>query len=453
MSFLDAVFFFLLVGCLGVYWSFEAREKKRAALFVISLGSLAFYAWYIPLLSFLLIGSSLVAFLVAILIERTQTRQSRLFLTTLSIALLISPLLYFKYSVFILSWFGISQASILLPLAISFYTFQNLSYVVDVYRRELNASKSYLEYFSYLSFFPQLVAGPIVKASSFLPQIHFKKQMMWQEGAFFILSGYAKKAVFADHLAMIADSSFRDPNAAGSLALVLGALAYALQIYFDFSGYSDIAIGLGKWFGYNLPENFRFPYSATSLRDFWRRWHITLSTWLRDYLYIPLGGSRYGLKRMMGSLLVTMILGGLWHGAAWNYVLWGASHGLLLCLERFIVFRPAGIWVLVFKHFGRFWTWLAVGALWIVFRSTSLESCFAYFSGMISFRESDIPNHWFLNLVISLLALIIFSKVYQRCLDWWKRSDSLLIGCIAGILAMLILVFKAEQNAFIYFVF
>ena len=383
------------------------------------------------------------------------------------VALLALPLLVFKYSEFFLESIGldglIGVGVLTLPLAISFYTFQNISYVVGNFNRSQPAAKDLAEYLAYLSFFPQLVAGPIVTARDFLPQIRRKLSTVrldFTGASFYLLSGYIKKAVFADHLATVADPAFANPNAFSGAALVVAVLAYTLQIYFDFSGYSDIAIGTARLFGIRLPENFNFPYSAVGFRDFWRRWHITLSTWLRDHLYIPLGGSRSGLARLVMALLVTMTLGGLWHGAHWNFVLWGAAHGALLIIER-----PVGRWVRNFqprtlaalRPLGVLATFCLAALLWIPFRTGAMEMGFErslwIYRGIFTWQGGAFSETGLRLVVFTLGCLLLASFQYGRVKNWFRRISSVWAGAVTAIASLLIFAFAAGGGAFIYFIF
>jgi D-alanyl-lipoteichoic acid acyltransferase DltB (MBOAT superfamily) len=263
---------------------------------------------------------------------------------------------------------------IVLPVGISFYTFQTMSYTLDIFRKKIEPTRSLLDFANFVAFFPQLVAGPIERASRLLPQlasIGDKGRRGNGSGWGLIAIGAFKKVVIADNLAPLVDATYADPSATYAPALWIGTYAFAIQIYCDFSGYSDIAVGLGRLMGIDIMQNFRSPYASTGPREFWRRWHISLSTWLRDYLYISLGGNRRGPSRTRINLMVTMLLGGLWHGAAWNFVLWGAYHGLLLVLGRARGMArlgariPAALQRLIFFHL------LCVG--WALFRSASLS--------------------------------------------------------------------------------
>ncbi|MEC4985962.1 MAG: MBOAT family O-acyltransferase, partial [Oscillatoria sp. PMC 1076.18] len=282
--------------------------------------------------------------------SQTANLQRRKLLLTVSLLTNLSILGFFKYFNFfvdsliqLFNWLGIAAdpltLNIILPVGISFYTFQTLSYTIDVYRGKLIPAKNLLDFAVYVAFFPQLVAGPIERAENFLPQVtHPRKLNLAQinAGLFLILWGYFKKVVIADNIGLIANAVFNDYTDYQGIDVIIGILAFTVQIYGDFSGYSDIARGISKLMGFELMVNFKLPFFALNPSDFWARWHISLSTWLRDYLYIPLGGNRQGTFNTYRNLGITMLLGGLWHGAAWNFVIWGAYHGLILIIYRIV---------------------------------------------------------------------------------------------------------------------
>ncbi len=465
MSFLDPVFFLFLFIIIAGYSAIIIGSDRLALVWVLS-GSLIFYAYRMPAHLILLIAVSGVAYLGGVLAGYRRGLSSA-GMRVVCVILLILPLLIFKYYDFaaasMRSWFSVpaSELSLLLPLGISFYTFQNISFVVDRWRGLFDHQVSAQKYAVYIAFFPQLVAGPIVTARDFLPQIESRSFFYNRDfvlGSMYLFSGYLKKAFLADSLAGVVDPVYGAPGAASGMAVTLAVLAYAMQIYFDFSGYSDIAIGIGLWFGFRLPENFAYPYSANSFRDFWRRWHITLSRWLRDYLYIPLGGSRAGAGRMYFALLATMLLGGLWHGAHWNFVIWGAGHGLLLILERRLPLADLegakGRWL---RGAYRVFVLASIVILWIPFRAGSEVDGFAttlgIFQALIAwepggYRESD------LRLVLGGLAALAVASVWgERLLGVWGRLSVRWQGALLAAGAMLLLIFSPGSGAFIYFVF
>jgi len=338
------VFFLILVLVIG---SFLRRDSAAWKIFVIA-ASCYFYGQWSYLYLGLIFVTAAIDFTLA---QRLSQARYPGRLLGLSIVANLGVLAFFKYTNFLIqSANGVAQATgvvwaitpldIVLPVGISFYTFQNMSYTIDVYRGQLAPRKSILDYALFTTFFPQLLAGPIVRAAEFFGQLDHPARIdlrKIQYALILIAAGYVKKIVLADNLAISVDAVFLAPANASAWQALLAVYAFAFQIYFDFSGYTDIAIGLALLLGLEFPKNFNYPYLATSFQDFWRRWHMTLSRWLRDYLYISLGGNRHGLARTMASLMTTMILGGLWHGASWNFVVWGALHGAYLVLERLVM--------------------------------------------------------------------------------------------------------------------
>ena len=320
---------------------------KPARRWLLLAASLYFYMAWIPRYVLILLLLITIDYFAARWIE-ARTGPDRRAALILSLTANLGLLGWFKYANFFRdTWLAIAHPGahvtplhIILPLGISFHTFQSMSYVVDVYRRRQPVIRSYIDYALFVAFFPQLVAGPIVRAEEFFADyFHWQPPTAeeWRRGCAMILTGYIKKLVCADQFALVADRYFTAPSALpGFFPAWSGALAFGLQIFFDFSGYTDIAIGVALLFGFHFPENFRRPYLSASVTEFWRRWHMTLSAWLRDYVYISFGGNRKGSWRTRLNLMLTMLLGGLWHGASWNFVIWGGYHGLLLSIERVI---------------------------------------------------------------------------------------------------------------------
>lgn len=390
----NTALFWLFFAAFFVAFHFAARTRG-AKLWLVVAGSLLFYgAWDVRCVP-LLLGTALLDFWIALRISRSQDERRRRGLLLLSIAANLGVLGFFKYARFfadsahgLLGALGVSLPepafSFLLPAGISFYTFQSLSYTIDVYRRELPARERPEEFLAAVSFFPHLVAGPIIRASVLLPQFEKMEAPRWEQmrrGYLLIAVGLFKKTV-ADLLAGPSDALFRSAGPASALEAWTGALAFTGQIYADFSGYTDIAIGVALLLGFVLPPNFDLPYLATSPIDFWRRWHLSLSTWLRDYLYIPLGGNRNHRYR---NLLATMVLGGLWHGASWTFVLWGLYHGLLLVAAHLLV---GGFPALketpsaAVRWLKRLGTLYLVVIGWVLFRAESLTSALEVLRGM-----------------------------------------------------------------------
>ena len=345
MLFNSGIFLQFFAAFLLLYHLCRERLNARNALIVAA--SYFFYGWWDARFVTLLFLTSLVDYVAGRRVEDASTQGGRRLWLAVSVAANLGVLGFFKYCNFFAASFATLLGALglradpwtlnlILPVGISFYTFQSMSYTLDVYRRQIPATRDLLGFLAYVSFFPQLVAGPIERARHLLPQFATERVITathLREGLWLILWGFFKKVVVADNLAPLVEMVYGGPIASGP-AIALGTLAFAFQIYGDFSGYSDIARGLARVLGFDLMVNFNHPYLAGSPREFWRRWHISLSTWLRDYLYISLGGNRRGPWRTRLNLMLTMLLGGLWHGAAWHFVWWGAWHGLGLVLTR-----------------------------------------------------------------------------------------------------------------------
>lgn len=385
MVFNSAVFGIFLVIVFALYWgAFSRRVRAQNILLVIA--SYIFYGWWDWRFLSLLFISSLIDFLIGLKLPLAKTVRHRKILLGISLFSNLGMLLIFKYyDFFIQSFLDLSHAlgiqahagtlHIILPVGISFYTFQTLSYTIDIYRKKLDPTKDVVSFFAFVSFFPQLVAGPIERAAHLLPQFQKNRVVDYPQLARalrLMLWGFFKKIVIADNVAMFSDAVFSGGNAVSGLATCVGILAFALQIYCDFSGYTDIARGCAALFGFDIMLNFRTPYFASSPRAFWQRWHISLSTWFRDYVYIPLGGNRAGNRRMYVNLMATFLLSGLWHGAHWTFVVWGALHGAAVVIQhisdKWRFSMPAflsGALLFVFVCFA-----------WVFFRASDLtEAC------------------------------------------------------------------------------
>ncbi|MCM1151207.1 MAG: MBOAT family protein [Alistipes sp.] len=390
LIFSSGLFLFLFTGFLLFYAAF--RRTPTARVVYVILFSLYFYYKSSGIYFLLLIAAAASDFLIARAIYRTTGAGARRRLVALSIAVNLGMLGYFKYTNFLIEishqLFGqgfLQFQNIFLPVGISFFVFQSMSYTIDIYRRQLRPLDSWLDYLFYLSFFPQLVAGPIVRARDFIPQIRRNPIVVTREmfgmGIFLILTGLFKKAVISDFISLnFVDRIFDEPLLYTGFECLMGIYGYALQIYCDFSGYSDMAIGIALLLGFRFPKNFDAPYQSATITEFWHRWHISLSTWLRDYLYISLGGNRKGRMRTYFNLLLTMILGGLWHGAALRFILWGALHGAALALHK--------VWLAVVpgakatgaemrwwnRIVGVFITFNLVCFGWLMFRAESMQT-------------------------------------------------------------------------------
>ncbi len=457
--------FFLAV--FAIYWSLPRHHWRMVWLLV---SSCAFYMSWNPWLILLILLSTSVDYVVALRIQSLAAPRWRRGLLAFSIAVNLGILAYFKYTVFALqttqvvcNWFGVALdlplLKIVLPLGISFYTFEAISYVVDVYRGQLKAITRPLDYALYILFFPHLVAGPIVRSGDFLPQLQRLKHFSWprlQLGVELILLGLLKKAVISDHLAIIIDPVFAHPGDYAGQALWLATLGYAVQIYCDFSGYSDMAIGLAHTLGFKLPMNFNLPYFAANITDFWRRWHISLSTWLRDYLYVPLGGNRGGRWATYRNLLLTMVLGGFWHGANWTFLVWGFYHGLLLALHRSCALPRwfLGNWT---KPLSMAATFLAVCVGWVFFRAQSIADAAVILRGLIHAPPGLMLEHYQVVVVCFCLLLTLIGHALGMGLNVRKLEQRLPAPVAGAVFALALVLFflflPPSSQAFIYFQF
>jgi alginate O-acetyltransferase complex protein AlgI len=424
MLFPTATFAVFFMVVLPASWMLMRHERTWRVW--ILLASYVFYAWWDWRFAFLLIASTVVNHVLAVAIHAASNLRARKGLLASALAFDLGLLAYFKYANFFLSSVdnvvGTSWlVNVVLPVGISFFTFMAISYVVDVYRGEL-VPASLARFAVFQAFFPHLVAGPIVRASELLPQLETPRNPRHVDvpRAFvLIVSGLFLKVVIANELATgIVDAVFAAPTAHSSLEVLVGVYGYAVQIFADFCGYTNIAIGVALLLGFEFPQNFASPYTAVSLQDFWRRWHMTLSRWLRDYLYIPLGGNRKGRLLTYRNVLLTMLLGGLWHGAAWTFVVWGGIHGVGLAVERAIGWRPssaAGRWA------GRIVTFHVVCVAWIFFRADSLGRAAEVFAQLFTAwgRPSSLVT---LPVVLAIVVGIGGQYVRRRPLNALLRG-------------------------------
>jgi alginate O-acetyltransferase complex protein AlgI len=433
---------FLLIVFAAFYLS-----PRRARRYVLLAASVYFYMSWNPRFVLLLFTLITVDYFAAQWIE-ARTDKARHMALLLSLVANLGFLAYFKYANFLLS--GLIRLDVILPLGISFHTFQSISYVVDVYRGKQPAIRSYTDYALYVAFFPQLVAGPIVRARNFFDDLfewHPPTHEEIQRGATQAVFGLAKKLICADQFALVADQYFNAPTP-GYLPAWTGAIAFALQIYFDFSGYTDIAIGTALLFGFHFPENFRRPYLAASISDFWRRWHISLSTWLRDYLYIPLGGNRQGTLRTYRNLLLTMTLGGLWHGASWNFIIWGMYHGMLLSLERAVFGRREQLKIL--RPLLTLLTFTMVTIGWVFFRAKTLPAATFTIHQMLQRTPGQsLFTRWHWYLAAATLLIALFKEASPRPLPASLRAPAI----VFLLLAIELLGVTDRHLPFIYFQF
>ncbi len=448
---------------------------------LLAIASVIFYAWGEPRYVILMIVSVAANFWLAIAIDRPGSR--RVLLLATAIALNLVLLGVFKYSNFVVAnidWllerFGIERIvlkPIDIPIGISFYTFHAISYLIDIYRRNVKPNKSIVEYGLYIMLFPQLVAGPIIRYKDVHTQLGKRVCSMDDVSAGIVrfTMGLSKKVLVANQLGLVADTAFNVPgDQLGAAVAWLGLVCYTLQLYFDFSGYSDMAIGLARMFGFRFPENFNYPYTATSIQDFWRRWHISLSTWFRDYVYIPLGGNRRGEGRTLVNLWTVFLLTGLWHGASWNFVIWGAVHGFFLMMERLARsgrgMRPVAVPLVV----RRLYTVLVVMLAWVFFRAGSLEQALQYLQALAGYwpkarwtvsAEQVYSHQTGILLVVAVIlaggfypwltrvSAVLWRGLALRALDGWARVALVTPALILSSMSLAL----GQYNPFIYFRF
>ena len=457
--------FFPLVMLL--YYLLPYRNWRNAVLLLFSL---VFYAWGEPVYIVLMLLSSMVAYLGGVLMERFRQRKAaRTLVFIVTVALITANLLVFKYLNFFcdnlaaLAGTEIHVPQLRLPIGISFYTFQILSYVIDLYWGKIALQRSYLNLTLYVSFFPQLIAGPIVRYQTVEAEIHTRREN-WEDvisGLKRFILGLAKKVLLANNIALVGNIVYGgEPQVYGTLFYWLAAIAYALQIYFDFSGYSDMAIGLGKMFGFHFLENFNYPYVATSVTDFWRRWHISLSTWFRDYIYIPLGGSRTTKAKHIRNILIVWALTGFWHGASWNFILWGMYYGGLLLVEKFLL---QGLMEKLPKGIRWAYTMVLVLIGWVVFNLTDFDQMRNALQMMFTLRSTDFVG------VVAADSGIITAMLYMPAgllfmlpLGQWLPGKKVLgktgqvlenLGYWVLLGVCIVYILSSSFNPFIYFRF
>ncbi len=486
---LDFALFFLVV--FGISWEMRHRPEPRK---VFLLGaSYFFYGYWDWRFTALLAGSSLINYVAGRLIGLSENGRDRKLLLGMAVVLNLTILGFFKYYGFFLDQLaemlykaGLERdlpfLEIILPVGISFFTFQGISYVTDVYRRKIEAVTSPLDVFLYISFFPQLVAGPIVRAADFLPQLRAEPRLnrsLVSLGILLILLGLLKKMVIANYLATeLVDQVFFDPSMYAGPDLALAIYAYAVQIYCDFSGYSDIAIGVAALLGYRFRWNFNQPYRAASLKEFWRRWHISLSEWLRDYLYKPLGGARGGSFLTYRNLFLTMMLGGIWHGAAWTFVIWGLIHGTALAAERLVMslksvpatamavaghgsgvmttIDPPARAGFISRTIGVLVTFHIVCLAWIFFRAENLVFALQYVQGLANWSQPGQFTSPFLVVMVaaSLAAHFLPNGLVTGTAKTLEGVGPIGLGFLLGFGILLIQSVAPEGVApFIYFQF
>ncbi|MFN7971492.1 MAG: MBOAT family protein [Acidobacteriota bacterium] len=456
--------FYYLPLVLGTYYLTPGRLKNRH----LTLASYVFYGWWNPWFVSLMLLSTVINYWGGLWIVRSARRpRARRLGLALSVASNLSLLGFFRYWSFFASnvdvlapSVGVPRWDIVLPVGISFYTLQSMSYTIDLYHGRAERAHSFLDFAAFVSLFPKLVAGPIVRYRTIAEELRSREHSV-ERVAFGLARfavGMAKKLMLADNAGAIADAVFAADRPPWHIAW-MGVIAYAFQIYFDFSGYSDMAMGLGHTLGFTVPENFNAPYRAESITDFWRRWHISLSTWLRDYLYIPLGGNRQGVARTYVNLMITMVLGGLWHGAAWSFVVWGGIHGFALCLERLIGQRaiygrlPRPLRVAV--------TFGIVLVTWVFFRAESLREALRFLGSMFAIVPATAASSLVAVQAYGSFPLIVLTSAaivvlfFPTIQEWtgatmsWRRAAVTLVLFVTAICELAL----QAHRPFLYFQF
>jgi alginate O-acetyltransferase complex protein AlgI len=470
MQFDSLLFLLFFTSVVSIYY---VLPHWRAQKILLLAASYIFYASYSPPLIILIWFSTLIVYFLAKQIHITTKKGTRKLLITSGLIANLSVLFYFKYASFLLGTFSFllskvgvqynaPEMNIILPIGISFYTFQALSYLIDIYRQQIEPEKDLIDFALYITFFPQLVAGPIVRASHFLPQCKSKRKgnlndFSW--GLTLLLFGIFVKIVLADKaMAPIADTVFSAPETSTWLDSWVGIFAFSGQIFYDFSGYSICAIGAAKCFGFDLPENFRAPYASLGFAEFWHRWHISLSTWLRDYLYISLGGSRKTNVSTYINLLFTMFLAGLWHGASWTFVLWGGIHGIFLILERslkkHISMKTPGSSVQFFLALG---TFFLISLIWVIFRAENVSVAMQLYNNILHYTPQLTLSK---NSVTAVLSITIGTFLWHfhmrgKNFETYFKSFSIPFRAliISSSLILIGLCSTGDSRAFIYFQF
>ena len=469
-SSLTFLFIFLPLICL-LYFLVKKRMYKNIILLIFSL---VFYAWGEPKYIFLMILTILTSYIFGILIhkfDKEKKTKAKKITFILSIIVILSSLIFFKYTNFIFdninSLFGsnIVIDKIILPIGISFYTFQILSYVIDLYRNKIKVQKNICNLALYVTLFPQLIAGPIVRYETVEDELANRKETFedFSNGLKRFIMGLGKKVIISNNVAILADFVFDNAltynNEMGTALIWLGAIAYSLQIYYDFSGYSDMAIGLGRMFGFHFLENFNYPYISKSITDFWRRWHISLSSWFRDYIYIPLGGNRVKKLRHIFNIFVVWALTGLWHGAAWNFIIWGLYFGIILIIEKFLLGKILNklpklvqwIYAIIFIVIG-----------WVIFRANNLAEIGYIIKKLFDFSSTDFIallsiNNFSLSLIYMVIGIILMFPIYPKVKEkfgdktWYQWLE--VFFCLGLLLLCILFLTSSSYNPFIYFRF
>lgn len=467
MLFSSSVFIFIFLPLVLFLYYISGKKIRN---YILLLASLIFYAWGGVNYLKILMVSILINYIFGLLIDKTVDRSHlRKFILILGIILNLALLFYYKYYDFFIENINnilnmnLELKRIVLPIGISFFTFQGMSYIIDIYRNDGKVNKNIFSVALYISLFPQLVAGPIIKYKAVDEQIRNRKESIdyFSYGINRFVIGLGKKIIISDMLGAISDNIFLLANSSGidMITAWIGAICYTLQIYFDFSGYSDMAIGLGHLFGFKFPENFNYPYISRSITEFWRRWHISLSTWFKEYLYIPLGGNRRG--NVYFNLFVVFLVTGLWHGASWNFVIWGLWHGMFMIIER--VIRNENWYKKIPSFIKIFITLFIVIIGWVLFKATTLEEGLKYLSimfGLSNFSNITFEYTYFISrkfIVLIIIGIIastpIFKNIFNRYRDIKVFELIKTILIILLFIISIIFMVNSTYSPFIYFQF
>ncbi len=464
MIFSSAIFlFFFLPLLLLIYFNpfFKTIKIKNVVLLIASL---FFYAWGEPIFVFVMIGSIIINYLLALCIQKYNNLK-KLFLA-ISVAVNVSVLFVFKYLSFVLTnlnyifYIDNFARNIALPIGISFFTFQILSYVFDVYYKKVEANKNIIEVGLYISCFPQLISGPIVRYNTIIDEIKNRRIDFdcFSSGVVRFIIGLAKKIILADQLAILVNISFCGVNTNSVVMSWLGVIAYAFQIYFDFSGYSDMAIGLGRMFGFHYEENFNYPYISKSVTEFWRRWHISLGQWIRDYIYIPLGGNRVSKNRLVFNLLIVWLLVGIWHGANWTFIIWGLIYFVFITIEKLYNIHKSTTSNKIINIGKHFYTMLIVVICWTFFRADNLTQALAYVKNMFWINSNNFIDihtwHYVLDYCVLIIIAVLASVPLKNKIKITKSTKILYAIYISLIFIIsVIFVISGSYSQFIYFNF
>ncbi|MBQ9388657.1 MAG: MBOAT family protein [Synergistaceae bacterium] len=445
MVFSSNIFMFIFLPLLLILYYSVKRLTFRN--YILLTASILFYAWGEPVFVFIMLMSIFINWLLSIMMSNSSHKSHKRFWLILAVTLDVILLGVFKYAGFITENLGLTRINIALPIGISFFTFQMMSYVFDVYYGNAQAQKNPLYVALYISFFPQLIAGPIVRYNQIANEITERHENFndFSEGVRRFIYGLAKKILIANFVAQVADNVFDSILNPSVLTSWLGALSYTLQIYYDFSGYSDMAIGLGLMFGFHFEENFNYPYTASSVTDFWHRWHISLSTWFRDYVYIPLGGSRVTHSRWLMNLFTVWLLTGIWHGANWTFILWGLFYFVLLVVEREMKIK-----------LGHVLTLLMVIISWVIFRSSTVAGGVSFIASMFGLSSNSLYDGGFIMYLKGSWPVIAFGvtgafPMMRKFFERHKLIEALWL-CLVFVISSLEII-GSSYNPFIYFNF